>query len=180
MTIDIVYLVILLIAVVKGLQRGLIVAVLSVIALFVGLAAAIKLSAVTASYLHDSLHLAVKWLPVLAFVLVFVAIVLLIRWAASAMRSVGQAVMIGWADRICGVILYVTLYTSIYSVILFYANACSLLSAESVADSKTYPVLKSWAPTLVNGLGAIIPLFRDMFTQLEQFFEHIATLIKKN
>ena len=64
MIIDIVLLILTIGAIVKGLQRGLVVAVFSLIAWIVGLAAAMKLSAVVADRLKDSVNLSARWLPI--------------------------------------------------------------------------------------------------------------------
>jgi membrane protein required for colicin V production len=54
MSIDIAYLVIIALAAMKGFSRGLIMAVFSFAALFIGLAAALKLSSVVANYFKSS------------------------------------------------------------------------------------------------------------------------------
>ena len=55
MIIDIIFVILIVLALLQGYRRGLIVAVFSLISIIVGLAAAIKLSAVVANYLgHDS------------------------------------------------------------------------------------------------------------------------------
>ena len=63
MIIDLAFLVMLLFAIIKGLQKGLIIGLFSLIAFIVGLAAALKLSSVVASYLDNSTTISSKWLP---------------------------------------------------------------------------------------------------------------------
>ena len=73
MLIDIVAFILLLLAIYKGWTKGFIVAVFSFIAFIVGLAAALKLSAVVAAYIGESVSVSQRWLPVIAFLLVFVS-----------------------------------------------------------------------------------------------------------
>ena len=54
MILDLIFAVILILAVFRGYQRGLIVGIFSFIAIIIGLAAAIKLSAVVAGYIGES------------------------------------------------------------------------------------------------------------------------------
>ena len=68
MWIDVVFLLLLVMAVFRGLRHGLIIAVVSALAFLIGLAAAIKLSATVAGYLKNNMHMSTRWLPVLAFV----------------------------------------------------------------------------------------------------------------
>ena len=79
MIIDIVFLILVILAVIKGFRRGLIVGLFSFIAIIVGLAAAIKLSIVVAGYIGSAVNVSDRWLPVISFLVVFIAVVLLIR-----------------------------------------------------------------------------------------------------
>ncbi len=170
MWIDILVLVFLLLAIFKGLQRGLIIAVFSVIALMAGIAAAIKLSAVVATHLREHVHLSSKWLPVLAFALVFIAVVLLVRWAASLLKTATDFALLGWVDKFGGIVLYAFIYLIALSVILFYANNLHLIPKHVISSSATYSFVEPWGPVAVNAIGKIIPFFRNMFTELENFF----------
>jgi membrane protein required for colicin V production len=62
------------------------------------------------------------------------------------------------------------LYTTIYSILLFYAIQLNLIKQETLLASRTYSFIAPWGPHAINGLGAIIPWFKDMFLQLEEFF----------
>ena len=72
--IDIIFAILIIIAIFKGLRRGFIVAVFSIIGFIVGLAAALKLSALVAVYLQNSIAVAGKWLPFISFALVFICL----------------------------------------------------------------------------------------------------------
>lgn len=179
MSIDIIFLIILLIAVFKGLQRGLIVAVFSVLALIIGLAAAIKLSVVVAEYLEDSMNVSAKWLPILSFILVFIIVILLVKWIASLLQAAIDFAWLGWINKLGGVLLYAAIYTAIFSVVLFYLTKADVIKPAAIADSKTYSFIEPWGPTLINGVGKIIPLFKNMFSQLEEFFSHVSQKLSK-
>jgi membrane protein required for colicin V production len=171
--IDIIFFILVVLAVFKGYRRGLIVSLFSIIALMVGLAAAIKLSAVTAGYLEGSLNVSARWLAVLSFILVFIAAAFLVRLGAKALEKTVELAMMGWLNRIAGIILYFILYTCIFSVILFYAEKTGILSTQTLADASTYNFIKPWGPAAINALGVILPFFKNMFTELESFFERV-------
>ena len=69
--IDIIFAVISIIAIIKGIRKGLVVALFSIIAYIIGLAAAVKLSAVVALYLQKNVSVPGKWMPVVSFAVVF-------------------------------------------------------------------------------------------------------------
>ena len=130
MLIDIVFLLFMVIAVYKGLRQGFIIAVVSGMAFVVGLAAAIKLSATVASWLKDSMNVTVRWLPVLAFIGVFLGVVLLVRWGGRLAEATVDMAMMGWLNKLAGVLLYAILYTIVFSVLLFYAVQVHVLRSE--------------------------------------------------
>jgi membrane protein required for colicin V production len=170
MLIDIIFIVLLLAAIVKGYSNGLIIAVFSLLALVIGLAAAIKLSVVTANWLKDAIHVAAKWLPVIAFAVVFIIVVLAVRLGARALEKTAELVLLGWVNKLGGILLYIALYTVIFSVLLFYAEKVNLVKPGIIASSKTYEFIKPWGPKAMNAIGTLVPVFKDMFQQLEDFF----------
>ena len=102
MFLDILLLIFLIFAVIRGYQRGLIVGVFSFVAIVIGLAAAIKLSAVVADYLGENVKLSAQWLPVVSFVLVFLLVVVLIRLGANMLQRTVEWSMLGWfKDKTC-------------------------------------------------------------------------------
>jgi len=170
MLIDVIFIVILIAAIVKGYSNGLIIAIFSLLALVIGLAAAIKLSVVTAQWLKDAIQVAAKWLPVIAFAVVFILVVLAVRLGAKALEKTAELALLGWANKLGGVILYIVLYTLIFSVLLFYTAKVGLLSPATIASSKTYDYIIPWGPKAMNAFGSLVPVFKDMFHQLEEFF----------
>lgn len=177
MLIDIVFIVLMVIAIVKGYRKGAIIAVFSLIALMAGLAAAIKLSVVTAAWMKDSLHVGAKWLPVIAFAAVFIAVVLLVRLGAGLLEKTAELALLGWANKIAGMLLYIAVYTVMLSVLLFYAEKVSLVATGTIASSKVYSFIQPLGPRAMNAIGTMIPVFKDMFMQLEDFFAGISAEI---
>src|SRR3982751_1020087 len=110
MIIDIIVIGLMIMAIFKGIQRGFIVALFSMIAFVVGLIAAVKLSTVVAAWLDDSINVSARWLPFLAFMLVFIVVVLLVRLLAALLQSTLELAMLGWANRLAGVLLYMVMY----------------------------------------------------------------------
>jgi membrane protein required for colicin V production len=174
MLIDIVAFALLILAIFKGLRKGLVVAVFSFLAFVLGLAAAVKLSAVVADYLRESTNISQKWLPALAFVLVFFIVVLLVRLGAKAIEGALNIAMLGWANKLGGILFYALLYLFIFSVILFYSEKLNLVKPQTTQSSVTYEIIRPIGPKVISGLGVVLPFFRDMFTELENFFDGIA------
>ncbi|MGZ5286113.1 MAG: CvpA family protein [Flavisolibacter sp.] len=172
--IDIIVFTLVFFGVFKGMRNGLVLGIFSVLAFIIGLAAAIKLSAVVAEQLETSTNLSQRWLPVLAFALVFLVVVFLVRLGARLIESAMKMAMLGWLNKLGGIILYVLLYLLIFSVLLFYAEQLNLIKPATAEVSMTYPIIYPMAPEVIGALGNILPFFRDMFVELEAFFDRLA------
>ncbi len=174
MIIDIVFAILIVLAVIKGYQRGLIVGLFSLVAIIIGLAAAMKLSTAVAGYIGKAVKVSDEWLPVISFAVVFIVVVLLIRWAANAIENVVEVVMMGWLNKLCGIILYAAIYILVFSVLLFYAEQVRIIQPETIDKSVTYSFIQPWGPKAINGFASIIPFFSDMFNELQDFFGKVS------
>ena len=173
MLIDIITVVLVLVAVFKGLRKGFVVAVFSLVAYFIGLAAALKLSTLMAGYIGSNIEVSQRWLPFLAFFLVFVIVVLLVNLGAKAIEGMMKMMMLGWLNRIAGVILYTVIYFFIYSILLFYFTQLHMIKEDTIRASATYSYIEPLGPKMINILGSIIPFFKNMFAELLTFFEKV-------
>ena len=170
MIIDIIFTVLMLMALFKGVSRGLVVALFSFLAFFIGLAAALKLSAVVAVHLSENTNLTAFWLPIVSFLLVFFLVAFLVRMGARWVQQTIELVWLGWLNRLLGVIFYVVLYIIIFSILLFYATQINLIKQDTIHSSKTYQFIEPWGPYVMNAFGKIFGLFRNMFAELADFF----------
>ena len=174
MIIDITFAFLMLIAVIKGLRKGFILGIFSTLGFLIGLAAALKLSAIVAVYLGKNVISATRWLPFISFFLVFIVVIFLVGLGARLIKKTIDLAMLGWIDRLGGMILYVIIYTIIFSVLLFFAEKLFLLKSSEIANSSLYRYIQPWGPKVIDNLGKIIPFFKDIFGELESFFERLA------
>ena len=176
--IDILFAIVIILAVVKGIRKGLVVALFSILAFIIGLAAALKLSAVTAMYLQNNVAVPGKWLPFVSFVLVFVLVVIIVNLGGKFIEKSFEMAFLGWANKLAGAALYVILYTMILSVFLFYADKIQLLQPAAFQQSVTWPYIRPWGPAVIENFGKVIPVFKDSFSSLQQFFAAVADKIQ--
>jgi membrane protein required for colicin V production len=177
MLLDIIFAVVLVLAIFKGYSRGLVIGLFSLVSVIVGLAAAIKLSTVVASWIGNAVKVSEEWLPLISFIVVFIIVVLLIRLGAKAIESTIEVAMLGWLNKLGGIILYVAIYTIVFSVLLFYAEQMQLVKPETIDKSLTYQYIQPWGPKVINALGGLIPFFKDMFEELKEYFGTVAEKI---
>ncbi len=172
--IDLIFYVVIILAIIQGFRKGLILGVFSLVCGIIGLAAAVKLSAVVAAHMKSGLHVSGKWVPVLAFIIVFIIVLLIIRWAGKLIEGLINLVLLGWLNKLGGMLLFLLLYLSIYSIILFYASKTALISQHTIDDSHFYSTIAPMGPAVIRFITGFIPYGQDMFTALEHFFDKIA------
>jgi len=178
MGIDIVFAIILVFAIYKGYSRGLIVAVFSFVAVMIGMAAALKLTTVAVLYAQQHWLVHTRWLPVLCFISLFVGVVLLVRLGATLMQKLVELAMMGWLNKLGGIILYSAIFITVYSILLWIANQLYWLSPELKMQSVVYPYIEHLGPVVMNLWGKIVPVFKDMFENLQSFFDNAAKEIQ--
>jgi membrane protein required for colicin V production len=172
--IDILIIITVALAAYKGFQKGLIVALFSFVASIIGLAAAVKLSALVAEWLGTKITIGKQWLPVISFAIVFLGVVIIIRQTANLVEKSVKFAMLGWVNKLGGIVFYILLYATILSVVLFYAIKLQILAPATVAESNLYYYIKPLGAWFIESIGVIIPFFKDVFQQLSDFFEGVA------
>lgn len=173
MWLDIIFLIVLITAIIKGISRGIIMALFSLIGWFIGLAAALKLSALLAAYLQDHTAINSRWLPLLSFIIVFTVAVLLVQLAGKAVEQVFTMSLLGWVNKLGGALLYAGMYTLAFSVLLFFAEKMHLISPETAASSRAYSIIGGLGPSVIEAAGSILPFIKNSFHELESYFENI-------
>lgn len=169
-TFDLLYFIVLVLAAWNGYKKGLVLGIFSLVAVVIGLAAAMKLSVVVATYVDRAVKISEEWLPIISFLVVFILVIILIRLGAKAIEKGLQFAMLGWLNKLGGILLFAVIYTIVFSILLFYAEQVGLASPEKLKSSLTYSFVQPWGPKVINGLGEIIPWFKDMFEELKDFF----------
>jgi membrane protein required for colicin V production len=178
MVLDIITLLVLVWAIFKGLRKGLLMAVFSLLAFIIGLAAALKLSAVTAVWLDDTVNVSARWLPLVSFLVVFIIVVIVVNWAGGLLEKTVEWAYLGWLNKAGGILFYCLLHLFIWSIVLFYLGKIGILSDDSMEQSNTYPIIAPWGPKAMNWFAQLVPFFKDVFEDLGKFFDRLSNEVK--
>jgi membrane protein required for colicin V production len=176
--IDVFFCIFIVLAIVQGMRKGLIMALISMICGLIGLAAAVKLSAIVAAHLKSDLHMSIRWLPVIAFLLVFIMVVLIIRWIGRLLEKLTQLVLMEWLNKLGGIVLFLILYLSIYSILLFYGTKTRFISKSAIDSSYFYSMVAPFGPAVIRFITGFVPFGYDMFNALGRFFDKIGSGIR--
>ncbi|RYZ55675.1 MAG: CvpA family protein [Sphingobacteriales bacterium] len=173
MIIDAIFLVCLLIFLVRGYHKGVVVAIFSVLALFLGVLGALKLSGTIAALLFDNGEKGGRWVPLLSYIIVFVLIVWLVRLGARFIQKSMDAVALGWINRLAGGLLYAFLVCVVFSSLLWLCNKTGMLRPETRDASYVYAYIEPLAPKVFAAAGAVLPFAKHVFEDLSGFFDNV-------
>lgn len=174
MFIDICLLAIIILAILKGIKKGLVVAIFSFFAIFIGMAAAVKMSTLVAGWLAETVNVKAAWLPFLSFLLIMVVVVIVVRICSAIIETSLQLTMLGWLNALGGMVLYCCIYVTVFSVLIFYMEQLHFLKAPVIAASKSYQYIHFIGPKAIELFGRLIPFFKGMFEELTRFFDTLS------
>jgi len=166
MLLDVCCFLFLVLALYKGVTRGFIRALLSLAAFFIGWIMANLFAGKVATYLQNHGMSENKWLPLLSFVVVLIATFIGIHLLGRALDKVTEMLMMGWLNKLAGVVLYVFLYLLLLSSLVHFAEKIHLLEKKDVEKSISYPYLSDWAPFILEKTGEFIPYLKELPKQL--------------
>ena len=108
---------------INGFRRGFIVEVASLVALIAGIYGAMEFSFLTANWLNENLEWSQNAVQMTAFVLTFIAIVLLVRLIAKLIQKLAKLAALGIVDKFFGAVFGTLKFLLIVSGILYILNA---------------------------------------------------------
>jgi len=150
--IDLILGLILIVAAVQGFRKGFIVELASLAALILGIWGGIKFSDWTAGFITRTTGYHSEHLKVIAFLVIFVAIVIIIHILGKLLDNVVKAVALGFLNRLAGIIFGVLKTCVILSILLLLFDSVDenvhILPSGQKAESKMYTPLRQLVPTL--------------------------------
>jgi membrane protein required for colicin V production len=143
----------------KGLKNGLFVELASLIALVAGIFGAIHFSYIASDYLSQNMELSERFLKVTAFLLTFVAIIILVGLAGKLLTKIADFAMLGILNKIAGGIFGALKVAVILgAALIFFESATASLNFIN-KDTQDESVL--YRP--VRDIGAFI--FSEVFKE---------------
>jgi len=152
--VDIVVVVSLIYAMYHGYTKGLIISLASLAGLVLGVWGAIKFSGFTAKYLLEEFEIEI---PLLAFALTFIVILLGIYMLGKAVEKAVNVLSLGLFNKVAGAVFNATKMTLILTVIFVLFNQVntkySLFDQSKLTSAYSYPYLKIIQDNLMPLLG---------------------------
>jgi membrane protein required for colicin V production len=162
--VDILIVIIFIVAAVSGYRQGFLMELFSLLALLLGVLGSFKLLGWAIVFLDNQFDIDEKYLPYIAFAVVFVLIVIAVRLLGNLIKLSIDRTFLGRVDQIAGCLLGVVRSAFILSVLLWLADSFKVsLPDKWINDSWLLPKVAAFAPQLTQWLSEFFPFFRDVF-----------------
>lgn len=137
----------------KGFTRGLIMEVTRLLALVAGVYLAARFATLLADHLYKNTSLTNEFLPIIAFALILVGVMLLVYLFGKMLEGMMKMAALGWADKASGAFFGIARGVLLLSLLLMLLNRFSLLDGFQKSDtaekSFLYRPIEAFAPFLL-------------------------------
>ena len=161
---DIAICIIILVGAYAGYKEGFLMELFSFLALLLGVLGGFKLMGWAMLYLADHFNVDKNVLPYVAFAVVFIAIVILVRMLGNMIKLSLDKSFLGRVDQVAGGFLGIIKTGFILSVLIWLFDSLRFNFPDKwTADSWLFPKVATLAPSVTAWIGEWFPVFRDVF-----------------
>ncbi len=154
----------------RGYQKGLIIVIFTVLAWFIGLIGALKFASVGAVYMRDNWNIDSNYNPVISFVLIMTAIGFIVFFMGKVLEKMIDMAQLGTVNKVLGALLKSGTYLLLFSTLLWILNQAGVISPETKAQSKLYNYASPVAPFVMSELGAWVPTFKNLLSDIQHYY----------
>lgn len=174
MPIDVVFILMLALGFFIGFRGGIIRSLFSFVGLFLGVAVAVKFTALVTQYLYTNFDVEAAWWPFLVFVLLIILVILVVKLIAITVEKFLDGASLGILNKLSGAAVWCFLMVLFLSLGLWFADEGGLIRPEVKAGSYTYNYLLPIGPWALDMMGNIIPWFKGMFELVNEHLDKLA------
>jgi membrane protein required for colicin V production len=149
---DIILGILLILSAFNGFSKGFVEELAGLVALILGIWAAIHFSGMMAHFLTSHLNFTFQHLSIAAFLITFILVVILVHLVGTLVSKVIKAASLGFLNRLAGFGFGVIKGALILSIILIVFNRIDedvhIISSEKKAESKLYEPIRNFAPRI--------------------------------
>ena len=168
--VDIILVALFILAGFAGYKKGFVGELASLAGLLLGIWGAIKFSDYTASMLKEHLNMTTEYLPLIAFAITFVLIVIAVHFLGKIVEGIFEMAFLGFANSILGVVFGVLKTAFILSVVLVILEKADIkmnfLPKDIAEKSLFYRPIQRLAPSIFPDLN-----FDEIKTKLQETFD---------
>ncbi len=170
-TLDIILLIPLIFGAYLGYKKGLLLEIVSLFAFILAIIGAFKLVDLGEELLRPYLPDWEKALPIVSFILLFVAILLLVNMIGKITKKILDMTLLGGLDNFAGAVLGLLKWAFGVSLVLWLAQSVEIgVSEEMTKETHIYPIVASIAPFVAESFAEYLPFIQEVFDNLKEKF----------
>ena len=154
----------------KGLRKGLIIEVVTLVAFGAGIYGAMHFSDFTAAHMQDFLEIDPNYLNTIAFVLTFIVLVVIVNLIGRLISKAIKSLNLGFFDKLGGFLFGIIKGVLLCSVLLMVLNNFQLLGVlkpEVKEKSKMYPYIEQTVPYVYRGFDLVKDYAKEVLPDQE-------------
>ncbi len=156
-----------------GYSRGIIHTVFNLLTWFFGIVLAFKMAPVMRNLLTAILDSDSDLLVVLAFGINLAFVIFLMKMLAHGLEGFFKFAFLGLFNRAAGGALTGGFYTLIFSVLLYFVNLANALNENTLAESRTFPILKEMPPKAWAMVKRFQPVAKELFNDSYDWMDRL-------
>lgn len=155
-----------------GFRKGFIIGVISLLALVLGVFGGFYFLNWGVSLLVTEFGLTGKMLPILAFIVIFIGIIIIVNFIGKLLKKFIQMILLGGIDKLAGALVGAFMWVFLVSSLIWVASVFKMsFPSDWQEGSLTYNYIKPVAPAVAGMLDGIIPAVSDIFEGLSELIE---------
>ena len=149
----------------RGLRKGLVISVVTLLAFGAGIYGAMHFSDFTAEHLQEVMSIDPKYLNTVAFVLTFILLVVVVNLIGRWVKGLVRTMNLSFFDRLGGFVLGTAKGVLLCSTLVLVLNnlqMMGLIKDEAKENSYLYPYIEKTVPYLYQGFDLVKEAIRDI------------------
>ena len=91
---------------------------------------------------------------------------ILLKMITGILQQSAEWLLLGWLNKLLGMVLYAILYGTIFSSLLYFMILLGVVEKATLKDSFSFPYLETWWPYFMKKLSLWIPSIKSSLTAL--------------
>lgn len=157
---------------IKGYQKGLIIEIATLIALFLGIIAAMEMAGVVSGILKDYL-ISAKWVFYAGYLVSFLLVFFGVQLLGKLLDRIFQATPLNFINRVLGGFSGLFKIVFVVSLIFWLLEQAEGLGSSFRQEVYSYQITAPIAPWAINKATSFLPILSDLIEEAEKFFSEI-------
>ena len=157
---DIILLLLFIPAFIQGITKGFVIQVFEIIAVIIGVWVAYRFSGIAFIWFSHFFSSSYGLLRLIVFILIMIVCILLLNLLGQAISKIIKLIMLGWLDKILGIIFALIKTALILGLLIILFNTLNIqfniIKSDILVESVVYTTLKNFAYTIFPYLKELL------------------------